>query len=200
MTHWLRTLLLATTLLVSNQSYAQNMQVVGNNSLARECYRASTAAALSGSASRADVETCTNAVHYGQLRRADLIATYVNRGVINTAIEDFKAAAKDYNRAIDMNPDVAEAYVNRGNLWFMANHLKEAILDYDKALELGFGQPFVALLNRGMVKEQLGQLEAARADYVAALDKREGWEIALEKLDRVEAKLAKKATTQSTDE
>ena len=74
---------------------AQNMQVIGKNSMARECYRASTSAALSGTASRLDVQSCDNAIEHGHLRRSDLIATYVNRGVINTALEQYKAAAND---------------------------------------------------------------------------------------------------------
>ncbi len=176
----------------ASASFAQNMQVIGSNSIAQECYRASTAAALSGFASRSDVEVCSKAVAHGNLKRRDLIATYVNRGVINTALQDFRAAAKDYNRAIGMDDEVPEAYVNRGNLWFMAERYQEAIADYDQALKFGFSQPYVALLNRGMVREIIGELDAAKADYLAALEKREGWEVAKQKLARVTKKLLDK--------
>ena len=168
------------------------MQVIGGNSLAQECYRASTSAALSGSAGLNDLEGCANAIAHGNLKRRDLVATYVNRGVINTALENYKDAARDYNRAISLDDSTAEAFVNRGNLWFMSNRYLEAISDYDKSLELGFAQPHVALLNRGMVREIIGQHDQAKADYEAALSEREGWKVAQQKLARVSKKIAER--------
>lgn len=179
---------------------AQNMQVIGSNSFSQACYRASTAAALSSNASPQDIENCDKAISYDKLKRRDLIATYVNRGVINVALEDYVAAAKDYNRAIDLDPNVAEAYLNRGNLWFMSNRYGDAIADYDRALELKVGQPYIALLNRGMVRETVGQLAKAKADFEAALAQREGWSVAEQKLARVTKKMAQAARAQDDQE
>lgn len=175
---------------------AQNMQVIGSNSYSQACYRASTAAAMTGSASPSDIESCDKAIDHGNLKRRDLVATYVNRGVIHVARENFNAAAKDYNRAIELDSNVAEAYLNRGNLWFMANRYSEAIIDYDRALELNVMQPFVALLNRGMVRETVGQFDMAKADYLAALAERKDWSIAEQKLARVTQKIAQAARAQ----
>ena len=165
------------------------MQVIGGGSFARECYLASVTATLSGTAGHADIESCNQALSHGGLRKRDKVATYVNRGVLHVAMENYQHAAKDYNRAIKMDPGVAEAYVNRGNLWFLVNHFDKAIVDYDRSLELGFGRPHVALLNRGMAYENTGKFVDARKDYVAALALVAGWAPALQKLDRVNKKI-----------
>lgn len=168
---------------------AESMQVIGGNSYAVQCYRASTASSLNGSAGRADLKACTMAIRNGGLRKRDLIATHVNRGIVYVALGDFKKAARDYNRAIKLSDNQAEAYVNRGNLWFIAKRHEEAIADYTKALEQNFPQAHVAFLNRGMAHETLGNLLEAKADYLAALDRIEGWSEAQMRLDRVNRKL-----------
>ena len=178
--------------LYSGFAPAQNMQVIGGSSYARDCYQASNAAALTGSASRVDVENCDNALHYGGLKKRDLIATYVNRGVVHMAMENFTEAAKDYNKALELNPKVAEAYVNRGNLWFMVSRYQEAIEDYGQSLELGFAQTHIALLNRGMVHEITGSFEMAKDDYLQALSHKSEWPIAKQKLERVNKKIIKR--------
>ncbi len=182
-------ILILLSVIWSGSVSAQNMQVIGGSSYARDCYHASTAAALTGSVSRVDVENCDKALHYGGLKKRDLIATYVNRGVVHMAMENFTAAANDYNKALELNPKVAEAYVNRGNLWFMVNRYQEAIEDYGQSLELGFAQAYIALLNRGMVHETTGKFSMAKDDYLAALSQKSEWPIALQKLERVNKKI-----------
>jgi tetratricopeptide (TPR) repeat protein len=170
---------------------AESMQVIGGSSYARECYRLSNAASLTGHAGGADVAVCTKAVRNGGLRKADLIATYVNRGILYVAMEDYKKAARDYNKAIKLSDNVAEAYVNRGNLWFMAKRYTEAINDYDKSLSAGLKQAHIALLNRGMAYESLGRLSEAQQSYLAALERVEDWSEATSRLARVNKKLSK---------
>ena len=41
-----------------NSSAAQNIQILGGSSVAKECFRASAAAAISGSASGRDLDYC----------------------------------------------------------------------------------------------------------------------------------------------
>ena len=181
------------TLLVTTSSFAQSAQIIGGSSFARECYRVSSAASLTGFSGREDLETCDKAISHGKLDKGDLVATYVNRGIIHAAREDYVAAVRDYERAIKLSDDVPEAYINRGNLWFVAQHYKEAIEDYAKALGMGVSQPHVALLNRGMANESLGNLELAKEDYLSALAMVEEWPTAQKKLDRVNRKIEEKA-------
>lgn len=169
---------------------AQNSStVIGGGSLARECFDLSQHAAMSRSASRMDVAVCDKAVFQGSLNKSELAATFSNRGVIHMAMEELKEAYRDYNRAIEIDPLLAEAYINRGNLWFAVQKFEEAVKDYDKALELGAAKSFVALLNRGLAHENLGGFLQAKKDYTAALNIKPEWTLATDKLRRIERKL-----------
>lgn len=178
---------------IGSNSSAQNVTMFGGNSLAKECFDLSATAAMTGSASSTDIEVCNKAIFHGDLTKKHVIATYVNRGIIHMAMEDYKSAARDYNKALSMSDDVGEAYVNRGNLWFMASRFTEAIADYDKSLQFGVEKPHVAYLNRGMAFEQLGKLQEAKNDYQSALDKIADWPEAQQRLERVQGKLYKKS-------
>ncbi|NND83000.1 MAG: tetratricopeptide repeat protein [Gammaproteobacteria bacterium] len=191
-----RRLLLAYGLwIASSPALAQSMQVLGGSSFAKECFELSSTASMTGFASRSDVEVCDRAISYGSLKKKDLVATYVNRGVLQVAIEDYEAAVKDYNRAIELSDDTAEAYVNRGNMWFLVEKYPEAIADYDRALELGLHKAHIAMLNKGMALEGQGRLEEAREQYLAALAIVEDWPMAVRKLERVSNKIKRRQSS-----
>jgi len=196
----LRLLGIALTLSPLSSVQAQNGTLIGGNSFAAECYRASQVASSTGSANRLDLESCDRAILDAGLKPKDLIATYVNRGVVYMAMGNRKQALADLNRALALDDNTGEAYVNRGNLWFVSNNLSKAVVDYNLALELGVEKPHVAHLNRGMAQEQLGQLEAAKSDYQAALSYLKDWSQAVTRLERVEEKLVKKRASSQQDE
>lgn len=168
---------------------AQSMQVIGGGSFAKECFQAANTASMTGFAGRDDVEVCDRAISYGALNKNNLVATYVNRGVIKVALEEYQGAVRDYNKALELNDESAEAYMNRGNMWFISNRFAEAIEDYDRSLALDVSKPHVAILNKGMALEGLGKLNEARSNYLAALQMVEDWPTAQSKLDRVNRKL-----------
>lgn len=168
---------------------AQNAAVIGAGSLAKECALASSVAVTTGSANRQDLHVCDRAIFEGKLAPKDLVASYVNRGVIHMAMGKPKLALADINRALRLDGNTGEAYVNRGNLWFLGKRLDSAIDDYDKAIKLGVERPHVAHLNRAMAHEQLGNLDQAKHDYQTALKYRSDWSQAQTRLDRVEKKL-----------
>ena len=176
-------------LLPLSNAAAQNSTLFGGNSFARACFEHSQTAALTGTANRLDVEDCDRAIEDAGLKKDDLVATYVNRGIVLMAMEDHAGAVRDYNKALSMSDDVGEAYINRGNLWFMYQKFPQAIEDYDNALKYGVSKPHVAYLNRGMARENLGEFEAAETDYKKALELVPEWMIARQKLDRVSKKL-----------
>jgi tetratricopeptide (TPR) repeat protein len=49
---------------------------------------------------------------------------------------DRQGAIADYNRAIELKPDLADAYYNRGNIWGDLGEGKRAIEDFQRAADL----------------------------------------------------------------
>ena len=72
----------------------------------------------------------------------------------------------------------------------MVQQYEKAIADYGKALELGTEKEAIALLNRGLAFETSGELNKAKLDYQASLNIQPNFQTALDKLDRVNKKLA----------
>lgn len=169
-----------------------SMTIIGGSTLAVECYHSSSIAARTGFSSKEDIESCNDAITYGQLKLADMVATLVNRGIINVALENFQSALNDYQKAMRLQPGAAEAYLNRGNLLFMAQRYEEAISDYQTSLQLEIKQPAVAQLNIGMSYEYMGKPELAKQQYELALTLIPEWPTAIEKLTRVNKTLMQK--------
>jgi tetratricopeptide (TPR) repeat protein len=51
-------------------------------------------------------------------------------------VQDYSQILADYNKALDLNPDLAVAYYNRANLKVKAQNYDGALYDYDRALKL----------------------------------------------------------------
>jgi len=175
--------------LYASELAAQSVTIISSGEEARRCLAAADIAANMNIAARGDLEDCTFAIKFGKLNQKDLAATYSNKGIIEVALELYQQAFDDYSAAIEIMPRLPEPYVGRGNVYFLANKLDRAIEDYNKAMDLNLGKMHVALLNRGMAYEAQGRLEDAESDYRRALDLQPEWPLALQKLERVMAKL-----------
>jgi len=92
---------------------------------------------------------------------------YNNRGVAYAKLGEHKRAIKDYDRAIELNSNLAEAYNNRGVAYAKLGEHKKAIEDYDKAIELN-PEDAEAYGNRGITYARLGEHERARGDMLRA--------------------------------
>jgi tetratricopeptide (TPR) repeat protein/Tol biopolymer transport system component len=82
--------------------------------------------------------------------------------------DDYEGAIKEYNKALQHNPNNADIYVKRGDAKAKANDYQEAIDDYNKALALNPSLP-IAYKNRGNVKFSLGEYQNAFEDYEKAI-------------------------------
>jgi tetratricopeptide (TPR) repeat protein len=92
---------------------------------------------------------------------------YINKGYEHILDEDYEAALKDFNKAIEIDPRSVEAYNNRGIvLGIMGNHYR-AIQDFNMAIDL---KPFdsEAYKSRGVSKLYLQQKEAGCLDLAKA--------------------------------
>ena len=93
--------------------------------------------------------------------------TYFSRGNSKYKLNDYRGAILDYNKAIELNPTLAEAYINRGNTKNDLNDYRGAILDFNKAIELN---PTLAKVfnNRGTAKSFLGDKNGSCLDWSKA--------------------------------
>jgi tetratricopeptide (TPR) repeat protein len=168
---------------------AQSVTILGDSGDARECYFSAGIAIQMQNTSSSEIETCSRALSLGNLRLRDKAATYVNRGILYAANEQYQEAVKDYERAMKLYPEFGAIYVNRGNLFFLGQSYDSAILEYTKALNLDLRQDYVAYLNRGMAYEKLGKLSNAESDYRLAIKMAPEWSVAKSKLERVLIKI-----------
>ena len=170
-------------------AHAQSVTIIGDSEDAQECYFSAQLAVQMQSASRAEVSACTRALMNGNLRLRDKAATFINRGILYVAIEEYKMAIDDYERAEKLYPEFGAIHVNRGNLFFLGESYDNAIQEYNKALDMDLNQTYVAHLNRGMAYEKLGKFHEAEADYREAIDQAPQWQTPKDKLERVLGKI-----------
>ena len=78
-------------------------------------------------------------------------------------------AFRDYNKAIELNPEYSNAYNNRGNVFDNKGELDKAFRDYNKAIELN-PEYSNAYLGRGNVFYNKGELDKAFRDYNEAIE------------------------------
>ena len=174
--------------------HAQSMTVIGGGSYARNCYMASTLAIQLNSASDADIQECDQAILHGRLTRKDLLATYVNRGILYGAMEDYQNALKDYRTAIDLEPDTGEVYVNLGNLYLLSRKYDVAIQQYTTAIELTLAKNHIAHFNRAMAYENNKEFDNAEADYRRAIELSPEWVLPQLRLERLMRNIEKGQT------
>lgn len=114
------------------------------------------------------IKLCTRALEDGQMSVKDTAATYVNRGILRVSRGDIEGAIKDYNRALELKPELGEAYANMGAAYLRNDDFKAALSQLDKALTLELKQPSHVYYNRAIVYESLGQNEQAYEDFKQA--------------------------------
>ena len=137
-------------------------QVIGTSD-AQACYEAATF-----DPKNADEAPCDAAIKRGKLTRAQLAATYSNRGIILANRGQLDKAIEDQNAAIALDPDSARAHVNRGNAYYRSNRHSEAVADYNQAITLSHGGLAPAYFNRGQSHLALGETDAANKDFQQA--------------------------------
>jgi protein O-mannosyl-transferase len=94
---------------------------------------------------------------------------YCYRGDAKASLGDSQGALQDYNKAIEINPQLAQAFNNRGLLKFQLGDKPGAIQDYNKAIEIKPGLA-LSVYNRDLAKASLGYRQGTLLDYNKAIE------------------------------
>ena len=77
---------------------------------------------------------------------------------------------KDYDKVIELKPDVASFYMTRGVIRYQLDQLQGTMADFDKVIELD-PKNGMAYSNRGILRAQVGDLNRAAEDFRPDHDK-----------------------------
>ena len=146
--------------------------VIGSNA-ARQCYEAAAAPFVPQPETLA---LCDRAIDGPPLGTRDLIATYVNRGILRVRSGDLARGIEDFDAAIAREPAVAEAWFNRGVALLRTRGAAAALPSFDQAVERGTDRPALAYFGRAVALEALGEVRRAYADYRRASELDPDWD------------------------
>lgn len=154
--------------------------VIGSSS-ARLCYLAAESIAMPG---LQEIRQCDIALTEESSDRHNLIATYVNRGILHLRRGNVSGALSDFDEALRRDPNEAEAYLNRGSALLRSDHRREAVAMFSQAIEHNTRRPALAHYGRAMAYELLGDARAAYYDYRRASELDPDWSAPREDLQR----------------
>ncbi|MEO6255579.1 MAG: tetratricopeptide repeat protein [Sphingomicrobium sp.] len=156
---------------------------VGGNS-AQSCYNAAAARDASANAMR----DCNTALGQDVLPYTDLVASYVNRGVLRLIQADYRSAESDFDRAMALQPSQAEAWLNKGIARYQMGDTKAAVVNFDRAIELRTRFAALAYFGRGLANEDNGDIKAAYADLKHASQLNPEWDAPRQELTRFQVR------------
>jgi len=140
-----------------------------------KCSRDAIKAADGLMAPRDAIVTCNEAITLPSALREDVAGAHVNRGVLLLTMLQADDAKRDFERAIELNPDSAEALANRGSMKVTDGKPAEAVADLDRAIALGTQRPARAYYARALAREDLGYIRGAYEDFVMAQSLEPTW-------------------------
>jgi tetratricopeptide (TPR) repeat protein len=144
---------------------AAAITVLGSTS-ARMCFEAADARSLPSAQS---IGRCDDALEREALTEYEVVATYVNRGILKLRRGRVDEAIADFDTAIRHDPDEPEAYLNKGMATLrLPNGWEQALPLFDTAIEKQTRRPAIAYYGRGVAHELGGEIKLAYLDYKQA--------------------------------
>ena len=176
-----RTFVLASLLAFTAIPAAAAITVLGDSS-ARLCYEA---AEFGRTSARTGLERCNQALREDGTTHNEIVATYVNRGILKLRMGQVDPAIADFDEAIAQDDDEAEAYLNKGIAMLRdENRRSDAVGLFDAALQKRTRKPALAHYARAVSHELNGRLKDAYLDYRQANRLDPEWEDPKEQLAR----------------
>jgi tetratricopeptide (TPR) repeat protein len=97
--------------------------------------------------------------------------TYAARGFAYSHLEEHALAVQDYTTALELNPNNLSALNNRCWSYSEIGEYDRALADCNNLMNLAPGADY-PFLNRGIVNEKMGNMEAALPDYMEWINRR----------------------------
>jgi tetratricopeptide (TPR) repeat protein len=102
------------------------------------------------------------------LEAPNFVPAWNNRGSILLKMGSPFDAVMNFDRAVELAPDVADYYNNRGAAYFDLEYFDRALADYTRALDINPNLP-VTVTNRGNALMRIGMIKKACAVYREAV-------------------------------
>ncbi len=163
---------------------AQGARITIGSTLARSCYEAAEALR----SDRQTLRTCDMALAEEGLTHHDLTGTHVNRGIVLMLSGNLDMADRDYDRAIELDPNEPEAWLNKGINALKRGNSQLALQFVEKAISMHTRKPAVAFYMRGIAHEDSGNLRAAYADLQMARQLDPSWPLPVVELQRYQVR------------
>jgi tetratricopeptide (TPR) repeat protein len=129
-------------------------------------------------------KVCDQAVDRAKDMHDELAAAYVNRSVIHLAFQQYDAALADSDAAIRVKASIPQAHINRGIALSAQKRNKEAGQAFTDALALNPSHAEVVYFDRGMAREDDGDMKGAYLDYRKAAQLAPTWDTPKQQLAR----------------
>jgi tetratricopeptide (TPR) repeat protein len=114
------------------------------------------------------IQACTAIIQDGASTDMELAVAYTNRGSALDQNGDYKAAIRDFDAALESQPDYAPAFNNRGSAHLSLRQYDRAIPDFDEAIRIS-PKSAVYYSNRGAAYLDAGDFERAGGDFDRAV-------------------------------
>lgn len=173
---------LAGAIAAAAPAYAQGAVTVIGGGMAQECYQA---AETSSVPIQQALQICDLALNQERLRPRDKAATFTNRGILHMRAGNNTRAMWDYQRSLEIIPDLKEAKVNLGAALYNLKRYPEALAALNEGVgAMSLDARVIGFYNRGLTHEKLGDLQSAYEDFRHALEMRPEFKLAADQMKR----------------
>lgn len=140
-------------------------------SAAESCYHAAVARDASAHA----LADCNAAIGQQATPFNDLVATYVNRGVLKLVLADYHSAEADFDQAMRLEPTQPEAWLNKGIARYQLHDPQAAAVLFGRAIEYRTRYASLAHYGRALAYEDTGNIRGAYQDLRRATALSPNW-------------------------
>jgi tetratricopeptide (TPR) repeat protein len=131
------------------------------------------------------LEVCDLALETERLSRRDRAATLTNRGILHMRDGRNSRALQDYQRSLELMPDLTETKVNIGAALYGLKRYPEALAMLTEGITTESADArATGFYNRALTHEKLGDVQSAYEDFQAALRAKPDFEMAQKQLER----------------